>query len=526
MQETNPTMTARLPWEDEDNPVPTRTKCFKCKTNPRRAETSDYCSECWEAREKERKARANGKGEKCKGCGTKPAGVPGNIASPYCQTCIGKHQTLTPQAQIDAARKEMSAKGELCTRCKHACPELDEALCFKCKNHENKRKIKPGLKRMPEGCMYGWVGDFCRKLNCPLDAAYPTALAIGAGYGVPFTTTVRTNLYTTLIGSKGTGKSVTIKRILTAWSPPAEIQVIKKYPGSEIGLIQLLGGKKHKDMDEQDFVAKPYLLVQDEMRATLGKVNIQNSALPYMFNQLFYQNDYGTASKQGHYECAAKLSMVGGLTCEDADEFASVYGVETTTGMYDRQIFGVCPEEWDFNHEGWVPPTEADGEAIRRRPKAVVFPIERFNQIKAFREMDYKTRRRLAELAERIAVVTAAYNHDDEVSEECVARALEFVEWQESVRYKYRPSEMDSADGKCQQGIMRALERHESWVEWRLLCKKDNLYRHGATVLNRVKAAMIRECMIEEEYEMKEDGTRGGKTGSVRLFVDGRVDGV
>jgi len=91
-----------------------------------------------------------------------------------------------------------------------------------------------------------------------------------------------------------------------------------------------------------------------------------------MFNQLFYQNDYGTASKQGHYECAAKLSMVGGLTCEDADEFASVYGVETTTGMYDRMIFGVCPEEWDFNHEGWQPPTEADGAVICRHP-AVTF---------------------------------------------------------------------------------------------------------------------------------------------------------
>jgi hypothetical protein len=526
MQETNPTATALQPWEDEDNPVPKRTKCIKCKTNPRRSETSDYCLGCWEAKEKERKARANGKGEKCKDCGINPAGVPGNIASPYCRTCVGKHQTLTPQARIDADRKEMSAKGELCTRCNHASPEPDEALCFKCKNHENKRKIKPGLKRMPESCMYGWMGDFCRKLNCPLDAAYPTALAIGAGYGVPSTTTVRTNLYTTLIGSKGTGKSVTIKRILSAWSPPAEIQVIKKYPGSEIGLIHLLGGKKHKDMDEQDFVPKPYLLVQDEMRATLGKVNIQNSALPNMFNQLFYQNDYGTASKQGHYECAAKLSMVGGLTCEDADEFSSVYGVETTTGMYDRMVFGVCPEEWDFNHEGWQPPTEVDGEVIRRRPKAVVFPKDRFNQIKAWRDMDYKSRRRLAELAERIAVVTAAYNQDDEVSEECMAKALEFVDWQESVRYKYRPSEMDSADGKCQQAIMRALERYESWIEWRSLCKKHNLHRHGATVLNRVKAAMIRECMIEEEYEMKEDGSRGGKTGGVRIFVDGGGDGV
>jgi len=46
----------------------------------------------------------------CKGCGTQPAGVPGNMKSPWCKTCIkGKHR-LTPAAR----RAELSNKGKPC----------------------------------------------------------------------------------------------------------------------------------------------------------------------------------------------------------------------------------------------------------------------------------------------------------------------------------------------------------------------------------------------------------------------------
>ena len=60
-----------------------------------------------------------------------------------------------------------------------------------------------------------------------------------------------------------------------------------------------------------------------------------------------------------------------------------------------------------------------------------------------------------------MALITASLNHEDEVSEECMRRALVFMEWQQRIRDKYRPSEMDTPSGKCQQAIVRALEHYE-----------------------------------------------------------------
>jgi len=502
---TNQTATARQPWEDEENPVRKRLPCIECNTNPKRSENSDHCQACWDKR-------------LCKTCGKNKAGFPGNMSSSICHSCVRQRKPiLTPQAKIDAARKEMFERGELCTRCKHASPEEGETLCFKCLHHEKPRKAAIGLKLMPETCMYGWLGEYARKLNCPPSIAYPAVLGVAAGYGVPSPGTIRTNLMVTLIGPKGSGKSVTMDRAQESWEPPTGLQVIRKYPGSEIGLIQLLGGKKHKDMDDTDYVPKPYLLLQDEMRLTLGKVNIQNSALPYAMNQLFYKDTFGTASKQGHWECCAKLTIIGGLTCENPDEFAEIYGVDTTTGMFDRTIFGVCPQGWDYDHENWQPPKQEDGDIIRRRSKSLSVSHEAYEAMHQWRDVDRAGRSRLGELALRVAVITASLNHESVVSAECMAKALEFMEWQESVRSKYKPSEMDDKDGRCQQAIVRALSLHEGWISWRDLCKKYNLHRHGATVLNRVKKAMIHEEMIEEEFELKDDGSRGARTGNVRL---------
>ena len=50
----------------------------------------------------------------------------------------------------------------------------------------------------------------------------------------------------------------------------------------------------------------------------------------------------------------------------------------TTTGMFDRTIFGVCPQGWDYDHENWQPPREADGDVIRRRPKSVSLSQEAY----------------------------------------------------------------------------------------------------------------------------------------------------
>lgn len=498
--------------EDEDNPVPKRVPCIKCKVNPKRNPTSDYCQRCW--------------GERmCSECGINKAGFPGNQNSPYCSSCVKERNsngTSRSQAALteirDKKKLEAIKRGEVCYRCGRGTPDPGHELCFGCEQHETPRAKAPLLGRMPESCMYGWLGDFARTLGCPLDAAYPAVLAVAAGYGVPPTATVRSNLYVNLIGAKGTGKTLLTDRITRSWAPATSLQVVRKYPGSEIGLIQLLGGKKAKDMEEGDYTPKPYLLVQDEMRATFAKMDIQNSALPNILNQLFYQDSYGTASKQGHWECCARLSVIGGLTCDGPDEFADIYGVETTTGTYDRTIFGVLPGNWEFDHE-WQPTLADDGDIVRRKPKTCSIPTEIFQMASEWRKVNHEDRRRLAELALRIALITGSLNHESEVTPECMRCALDFVEWQEAVRRKYNPSETDDLDGKAERAVIRALEKYD-WIEWRQLCQRHSLYKaaKSSVRLNRVKRAMIFEELIEEEHELNSDGSPSKeKTGRVWL---------
>jgi len=132
---------------------------------------------------------------------------------------------------------------------------------------------------------------------------------------------------------------------------------------------------------------------------------------------------------------------------------------------------------------------------------------------------DLAARADLKELALRIALITSSLNHEDLVSEDAIRRALIFMEWQQSLRDRYRPSEMDTPSGKCQQAIVRALEHYEDWVVWRDLCLRHSLYKNkawDATILNRVKRAMVFESMLEEETEDGDDG-KPKKTGRVRL---------
>lgn len=463
----------------------------------------------------------------------KPLCIPCFQAMPYAErvkamTKPGEKPTPRTQARAeirDQKKAEAIKRGEICYRCGRGCPDPGHELCYGCENATAKRKpISREVGRMPESCMYGWLGEFARKIDSPLDAAYPVLLGIAAGYGVPSYKRLRSNLFVNVIGTKGDGKSRVIRNAREAWPNPSEIKVIKKYPGSEVGLIQLLGGKKGNDMKADDYHPMPYLLIQDEMRVTFNKMDIKGSSLPNMLNELFYEDTFGTASKQGHWECCARLSLVGCLTCDGPDEFAEIYGAATAQGTYDRMLFAVFPSGWEFD-DLWEPPTESPGNditdnlPISRRPRPCEVPAWAYERIAEWRRKDFENRKRLGELALRVALVTASVNHDKEITEDCLRCALEFIEWQEAIRRFYAPAETDDLDGKAERAIIRALEEQTDWVEWRELCTRKNLYRSAKSSvrLNRVKKAMIYERVIEEEYELKNDGSNGGRTGRVRL---------
>ncbi len=507
--------------EEDDAPIPPNTNgkanghaaiCTWCNKHPQ--SHGEMCGSCWTYSQTGVKPKpveaesvlSTPVTNLCRKCKKNPS----RPDAPYCNDCFKK---VTPKAK----RRYLGMSKPQCEECGKNPVLGGEKLCYHCAHHGKTKLKKPTALEFPESCMYGWLGWFARQIDAPPSAAYPIVLGLGAGYGVPQHKRLRTNLFVNIVGVKGSGKTRVMDNAQEAWLAPPEIGVIKKYPGSEVGLIQLLGGKKAKDMRPEDYYPKPYLLVQDEMRITFNKMDIKGSSLPNMLNDMFYHDEFGTASKQGHWECCARLSLVGGLTCESANEFAEIFGAATTQGTYDRMIFGTMPGDWEFD-DAWEPPKEADGTEIRRRAKTCAIPYEIYEAVNVWRRKDFENRKRLGELVLRVALITASMNHDSDVTPECLRCAIEFIEWQDKLRHHYAPSETDDLDGKAERAVLRALEKYEGWVSWRTLTTKHSLYKaaKSPTRLNRVKQSLVREFLIEEEYDENSEGKRE-RTGRVRL---------
>ena len=361
------------------------------------------------------------------------------------------------------------------------------------------------LYQMPESCMYGWLGDVARKLDTPLGFAYPAVMTKWAAQIQTLPKHVRPTLYTCLMGPVHCGKSETIKRA-DAYIHLFDADAVKwTVPGSDRGLINIFGGKKQKDDKDDKNLAdtpKTRILLQDELRNTIAKANIQGSSLPSTLCSLWSQDEAGAADKTGEHVCLVRLNILGGLKADDAEDFAEVFGKDSTTGLYDRFVFGIAPKGWKYHK--WECPTP-----VMRAPKGCEIPGHIFQMLEEWRDVDTKTRGRLGEIALRIAYITSAANHDSEVTVESMCCALEFVQWQEAIRSAYKAGLGDAIDAQCTNAILTVLEKLEPgvWIRWKDMAAKKNWYRkYGSTVLSRVRDALAKTGSTVEETIEEQDG--------------------
>jgi hypothetical protein len=358
---------------------------------------------------------------------------------------------------------------------------------------------------MPEGCLYGYLGEMARRLQCPLGYAYPALLAVYASRWTGIQTrTIRQNLYVTLLGDTSTGKTRTMDRAMSAIGGDEVIKVVDNAIGSGEGLVEALGGKKEKDLSPLDRVGLPVLLHQDEMRELMGKIDIQNSSLPYKLNRLWEKDDAGGVVKGKSITAYANASFLGGLTVESPAEFAELFGNSTVSGLYVRMLYGWAPEGWEFDdrweEHDWVP-TE-----VHPPNKMVKTGDAAFDMKRAWEAVDRKIRgQRLSQYAMRIALVTAAANGDQEITEECMRAALLFCEWQEALRSVYKPSRADTIGGKMSEAIMEHAWRtvdatgNYSWFSWREAYQKNSWYRKDGRQMGQQRDALIKTGMLVKE---------------------------
>ena len=333
-------------------------------------------------------------------------------------------------------------------------------------------------------CIYGKAGELALATGCPLGYAYPAMLAVASAVGYEDEdNNVRGTLYVAEVGGVGSGKTVSMHRALESIFLP-QLTVVRITPGSDRGLIKLCGKG-----------GGPILLVQDEFRNTMTKASFSGSSLAPVLCDLWSEDIAGAADKRGVEECECKLSLLGNLACEDTTDFATVFGANTSKGLADRMILGYTTAAFEFQ------PVKIKSdlwESRRLRVPGTLFEIKR-NWV-----ADNPKRRRLGEIALRIALVTSGINGDEQVTEESMQAALRLCEWQEKLREGFAPGMSENLEGRCTEAIMHVVGQipEGKQMKWSKVAKKYNWYRKfGAGLCIRVRTALILGGIIEYDKE-------------------------
>jgi hypothetical protein len=391
---------------------------------------------------------------------------------------------------------------------------------------------------IPRDALYGYLGKRAKTLQMPLGWAYTSVLTLFAGHGINMADSEfagpRPTLYTVLIGSVNDGKSEAQKRAKKQMRLPYGT-VISTVPGSDKGLAKMFAsGKKGVPMK-----LKPYVLVLDEFRTMMTKANIQGSALPSTLCTLWGNDEAGSADKSGDHSVNIRLSILGALAADPA-EFAEVFGAGTQAGLFDRCLLAPGPTTpWDLDFS-WRPDDYATNGAVR-----TTFPRE-FNAVVAAwvkaSPRGNRTRRRLGEIAARIAVISSSASHERVVTEASLHAALRLMEWQESVRQFYAPGYARNPDAECAAAIMSAFQMHSAgddgepkWTKIRPLAQAGSWHRkYGPVMLNRTLHALRQEegLLIAKYRQKKDPHGKAGETiddyhrptGEYRLRIDGVDD--
>jgi DnaB-like helicase N terminal domain len=346
---------------------------------------------------------------------------------------------------------------------------------------------------MPEGVLDGRLGEICQQQlvgsGCPIAYAWPAILAVAGTLTPP--TSVRSNLYVTLVGPIGSSKSVTIHRALSVLGVKEPV-LQKQMAGSAEGLAARLA----------DANGSPRLLFVDEVGHLMSKAKIDNASFPYILNVAYYSTEFDLTiarGKQIHFNC--QLGFIGGVVQET---FHHAFGSATIGGLHDRVVFGLCPYPFEFFYR----PFEAPIEEIQ--PSTIRVGSDVWEARDEWLKTIPGLTGRHAEHALRTAVIAASFSGKNELSAKDLVPARAFAEYQARVRGLLKPNPGQNPDAVCAFAIMATLEESNDWIDERALSRKIHADRFGPTVFRR--------CLENLDFNGEIERRKSGRRKQVRRF--------
>lgn len=541
MEETNSTTleTLRLRPEDieeEDNPIPKRSpNCLKCKFNPKRTPTSDYCQSCWDKRKVEREHSLRN-------------GV--------------RQRNLTPEAKIAAAREKMFANGELCLKCKQGTPNKGKTMCFKCELATEKANeantvdepttVQDGLKypqlrfpheTLPEGRLKDLTDKACEG-GLSAGLVVPAILALASA--LPLQDKVeggRINLYVTLLTMVGAGKDTAIDRAQEVLGLLESRHVTKYTPSGERSIAQLIGDLPGT---KDDPVRRPgprtHCFVTYELEETLRKNKGDTSGLFTALQHYFDHNDktYTDTKNRHNQSVNCRLSWLTALPVGEGEIDETIYrshfGESSTHGLTSRMIFGFAEERFDRRKtRNWHVPQEdyTFGEVTEEMLEGIG-PITKDTRTTLEQELrdakckgfaagveklylDWQPKKdwsgRDAYHALKVAAVTAIINGHEYIEESDWRFAVVFMGWQGQIRQTFAPGRAKkTTQGEFNELVIKEMQKRTAkalgrgdykdkstevmtvdgkkrvYIRWKGMANDGDWYKHGLDIEKTIKA--------------------------------------
>lgn len=382
----------------------------------------------------------------------------------------------------------------------------------------------------PEEAMYGKLAEMATAMNMPLGLAYPALIGTYSVMpDIDEMADTRINTYVILLAAPGGGKNVAIKRALAMVSPPKETYK-KSAPVSDRGVMSLVGHRTEKKQGGKKEVThgpKKLLLVTNEAANVLKKANIKNSSLGATLCELWDENEYAPADRNGEQACDCRLSWVGGLPIkrDHPEEFGEYFGHEAGRGLLSRTILGFSDVK--FNYKRWSPPdlwgTDEDGllnQMAFGRTSDVQVPEACQKMLGEWEPKNEEDAGRLKYIATKVALLTASSNGDKAVGVDCMKSAIEFAKWQERLRevFTIGVAAENSLEAQFTEALLGALKQKggsAEFIAWkRLAHDRKWVERFGPRIVNTTVDNLIKTGTLEPKkwVEKNAEGEKEVKT--------------
>jgi hypothetical protein len=356
----------------------------------------------------------------------------------------------------------------------------------------------------------GFVKPYCA-VNSRIDYFLwmPTAVMmmnyLGTKVSVPYASW-KPSFYMVLIGKKGrANKSSSIKDGMKFLEYASVLSMYSKNIKNADGksLVWEAGSPEGLGTDMMRTNCKNPVLFYDELSSLVGKARIEGSGMSSALLKLYDSNNFANSikSKKDTFNIDPNTYCASLITATTDRKFAELWSqlAGEDTGLNDRFTWVLEPKTLpDLKLEHAVNYQEAALATRKVIDAAVTKGTYQFFDKTPLQRILEVYGNRTAARAEKWALYFSIDLSLDEIDEDCVARGIEMVKYEESVKDYLMTFEAKNDESAIQQGVVRLLKKNGGTMEKRDVERALNANKYGLSIWRKSFWALVQEGFVLE----------------------------